>query len=455
MLTTKKGRGFRLRTGRALLAGAMTVMGTAVVVTATATPAFACHGLLYGNPVRQAAGFTFEVTSSFATASSITAVPNNGNASISGTSWATGQPALTVTVTGLTPGQSSTVQFNASLAGGGTACSSYTNAALLAAAVAPTLAAATATADGFTVNVTDYDATRYDYIFSATNGGAATVDVNGLVTVTGLNPGQSAVLTVDVTAKDGSGFSGTASATRSGSAINPAPAPPSGPAAPTAVAGDSAVKITWAAPSANGSVISGYRVIAAPGGASCDTDENTTMCIIGGLTNGRAYTFTVVASSNEGNSSASAASNTVTPAAVHNKDLAINKPSVPPGSTVTLTATGYQAGSSVDFYIYSTPVYLGAATANSSGVAVLRAALPAGWSGNHTVRALGIGLNGLPLSQDIAVLIAAATPGGLPVTGNGHIAAMVGAALAMLTLGCGLVFVATRRRRSEARGLSN
>ncbi|WP_189115893.1 fibronectin type III domain-containing protein [Pilimelia terevasa] len=428
----------------------MALMGSAVVVTTTASPAFACHGLLYANPVRGATGFTFEVTSSFATASNMTAQANNGTASLSGTTWSTGQQPIIATVTGLTAGQSATVQFNASLTGGGTACSSYTNAALEAAAVAPTLSTATPTADGFTVDVTDYDATRYDYVVSATNGGAATVDSNGLVTVTGLSPGQSAVLTVQVTAKNGSGFTGTASSTRNGAAIDPTPQPPATPAAPTAVAGDSAVKVSWAAPAANGSVITGYTVTAHPGGATCETEASERMCIIGGLTNGTAYTFKVVASSNRGDSAASPASNSATPTAVNNKDLAINKPSVEPGSTVTLTATGYQPGSSVDFYLFSSPVYLGAAIAGNNGIAVLLAKLPPGYIGQHTARAIGIGLNGLPLSQDIAVLIAAAAGGGggggLPVTGSHRLPYLAGGAVALLALGSGLLYTVRRRR---------
>jgi hypothetical protein len=75
---------------------------------------------------------------------------------------------------------------------------------------------------------------------------------------------------------------------------------PAAPAAPSAVAGDRQVLVTWAAPAANGSPITGYTVTAAPGGATCTT-TGALSCTVGGLTNGTAYTFTVVATNAIGN----------------------------------------------------------------------------------------------------------------------------------------------------------
>lgn len=426
----------------------LALTGSVLAVTTTAGPAFACHGLLYANPVRQAAGFTFEVTSSFPSASNIVAQTNQGSVSLSATSWQTNNPPVVATVTGLTAGQSANVSFTADLSNGGTACSSYSNSALLAAAVAPTLSAATPTADGFTVTVTDFNAARYDYVVSSDSGTAA-IDGNGLVTVTGLAPGAGATLTVQVNAKNGSGFSGSASATRAGAAVDPAPAPPSAPNAPVAVAGDSSVKVTWAAPASNGSTITGYTVTAAPGGATCTTTAPTTTCLIGGLDNGASYTFRVRAASDQGQSPLSAASNAVTPVAVRGKDLVLDRESVPPGGQVEIVARGYAPGSEVDFYLLSTPHYLGAATADARGVAVLLAALPPGYLGQHTVRALGIGRNGRPLSQDTALLIAAARDG-LPVTGSGLPAALAGAAGVLIAGGAGLLVAVRRRRRAAA-----
>ena len=75
----------------------------------------------------------------------------------------------------------------------------------------------------------------------------------------------------------------------------------------TAVASMSeAIRVSWTAPSANASTISGYTVVASPGGATCTTSGDTT-CEIGGLTNGTEYSFAVVANSNFGPSAPSIA----------------------------------------------------------------------------------------------------------------------------------------------------
>jgi hypothetical protein len=78
---------------------------------------------------------------------------------------------------------------------------------------------------------------------------------------------------------------------------------PGVPVGVTAVASMSeAIRVSWTAPSANASTISGYTVLASPGGATCTTSGDTT-CEISGLTNGTEYSFAVVANSNFGASS--------------------------------------------------------------------------------------------------------------------------------------------------------
>jgi len=87
------------------------------------------------------------------------------------------------------------------------------------------------------------------------------------------------------------------------------------PKAPDSIAvgiGDKAAKVSWKAPSDGGSPITGYTVVASPGGASCTADASATSCRIDGLKNGAAYTFTVTATNAFGTSPASAPSAPVT-----------------------------------------------------------------------------------------------------------------------------------------------
>ncbi|MCC2321154.1 endo-1,4-beta-xylanase [Cellulomonas xiejunii] len=91
--------------------------------------------------------------------------------------------------------------------------------------------------------------------------------------------------------------------------------PASAPAAPTAVSAVAAAgsaTVSWTPPADDGgSPVTVSTVTAAPGGATCTTDGAS--CVVTGLTNGRAYTFTVVATNAAGASEPSAASAPVTP----------------------------------------------------------------------------------------------------------------------------------------------
>ncbi|GAA4696406.1 hypothetical protein GCM10023226_38560 [Nocardioides nanhaiensis] len=88
------------------------------------------------------------------------------------------------------------------------------------------------------------------------------------------------------------------------------------PSAPTQVSaqpGDSQAIVSWAAAGANGSTVTGYRVTSSPGGVTRSVAGDTTTAIVGGLTNGTPYTFTVVATNAIGDSVASLPSAPVTP----------------------------------------------------------------------------------------------------------------------------------------------
>lgn len=88
------------------------------------------------------------------------------------------------------------------------------------------------------------------------------------------------------------------------------------PDAPTnvvATAGNTQATVSWTASNSGGSDITGYTVTASGGGGTCTT-TGATSCVVTGLTNGTAYTFTVTATNAIGTSNASSASAAVTPA---------------------------------------------------------------------------------------------------------------------------------------------
>jgi len=95
---------------------------------------------------------------------------------------------------------------------------------------------------------------------------------------------------------------------------------PDAPTIGTATGGDTSASVTFTAPSnTGGGAITGYTVISSPGGI---TGTGTSSPVtVSGLTNGTAYTFTVLATNAYGTSAASAASNSVTPAIVQGQQL--------------------------------------------------------------------------------------------------------------------------------------
>ena len=89
---------------------------------------------------------------------------------------------------------------------------------------------------------------------------------------------------------------------------------PDAPKGVTAVAGDRSAVLSWVAPAeTGGAAITSYVATAQPGGQTCTTA--TTSCSIGGLTNGVAYSVTVIATNEAGFSSSASSAVSVTPRA--------------------------------------------------------------------------------------------------------------------------------------------
>ncbi|MGQ0433935.1 MAG: hypothetical protein ACT452_16185 [Microthrixaceae bacterium] len=128
--------------------------------------------------------------------------------------------------------------------------------------------------------------------------------------------------------------------------------------------------------------------------------------------------------------------------------LTANDTTVAPGDPITLTAQTYQVGASVTFTMFSAPVVLGSATANSSGVATLTTTIPAGTtSGTHRVEATGTGANGQPLTLVLSITVG---PAGMPVTGTANTTPMTQIAIGALAAGGLLMLMANKRRSAKA-----
>jgi hypothetical protein len=306
---------------------------------------------------------------------------------------------------------------------------------------------------------------------TASPGGAGcTTDGETTCTVTGLTNGTAYTFTVVAT-----------NAINSSDPSDPSDpvtpfAPPDPPTAVTGRPGDERVVVSWTG-SADGGTggITGYRVTAIPAGDHCGastvagcaaaapvsphcTTDGATRCTVTGLTNGTAYMFIVVASNAYADSPPSDASGLVTPAEF---TAPLLPDGVPTGGgtlrssagrqfsrterTTTLTGTGFAANSPVTLGIYSSPRVLGTAVTNSAGTFRVEVTIPAGYTGTHTLVAIGYG-PGLS-TRTLMLAMTVDDEADLPITGPGlDTVLMLG--LALLATGT-VLLVAGRRQRSR------
>ncbi|MEO5535208.1 MAG: fibronectin type III domain-containing protein [Pseudolysinimonas sp.] len=307
----------------------------------------------------------------------------------------------------------------------------------------PALGTPTSTTDGCTATISNYDA-AFDWSASV-SAGSATIDSSGLLSVTGLARGASVSITVSATR---SGYpSGSTVITCTSLAL----AAPDAPTGLSVKPENGRVSLAWTAPADDGgSAILTYqaRVLDAGGNPLAPAVECSTAtldyCSMSGLSNGTAYLVEVRASNAIGDSpwSTRAALTPGVPVAVapttdpDSADLTLNDHDPVEGTTIVLTAYGFRPGTQVDFWLNSTPLLLGSAIANSSGIAVLSATLPSNFSGIHVAQALGVGPSGIyrNLTQQLTIRSA----GSLASTGS-TITPTVALASSLVALGLALL----------------
>ncbi len=128
---------------------------------------------------------------------------------------------------------------------------------------------------------------------------------------------------------------------------------PAIPATPTATAGITSATVSWVAPAANGSPITGYLVtpyLAGAAQAPQSFDATATTRTLTGLTAGGSYTFTVAAVNAYGTSAASGRSAAVVPYALPNAPTITAVTAGTAAATLTWTAPG-NGGSAITGYL--------------------------------------------------------------------------------------------------------
>jgi hypothetical protein len=207
------------------------------------------------------------------------------------------------------------ITLSAKIGSGTAATQSFTLTVPVGVPYPPTGVSATGGSDSasvkFTAPTNNGGATITKYVVTATDtsDSAGTTTASGTaspITVSKLFGGDTYTFTVAGVNSKGTGTQSASSAPVTLKATAPA-----APAAPSVAAGHGSVTLNWVAPNPEGKPITGYVITPSTGTAK--TVGVVSTYTFTGLTNGKAYTFTVAAKNSVGTGSASAKSASVTP----------------------------------------------------------------------------------------------------------------------------------------------
>ena len=182
------------------------VAGGTANVTATSLLAGLNPTLNFGSVTKTSDGFTIQITNYNSAYTWAGTATSGGTVVVTGS----GSEGL-ATVTGLAPGTGSTMIITTTRTGYAAATANIFTTSL-AAALTPTFGSTTATATGFTVQVTNYNA-AYTWAGTATASGSVAVSGTGLVTVSGVAAATSSTATITTTRTGYVGGSSTVAAT--------------------------------------------------------------------------------------------------------------------------------------------------------------------------------------------------------------------------------------------------
>jgi hypothetical protein len=257
----------------------------------------------------------------------VTSSPESKTCSVSNPS-----SSLTCTVVGLTNGTAYTFTATAtnpnSTSVASLASASITPVALPSTPAAPTVTVGDARAT-ITVVLGSGGAEASWLVTAVENGSTCTITApETSCVVTGLVNALAYTFTAVATNATGSSVSSPAS-----TSATPMITPPGAPGRPSAIAGDGLATVSVTAGS--GGAASTYTVTATPGGATCTVTASATSCVVRGLTNGTAYTFTATATNDSGTSPSSSASGAVTPRAPAIAAIPPGAPNVPGAAALT------------------------------------------------------------------------------------------------------------------------